>query len=80
MIHCKRYLATAGLLYYPAMSMGDFVGIFDTAEEAMSAGMDKSDGEWVCVFDLLNEKVVAVADWDFQAKKYIVNMAQPGSC
>lgn len=62
MIHCKRYLATAGDRYYPAPALGDFVGMYDTPQEALHAAKDKVHGEalvWVGVFDLLTMKSVA---------------------
>lgn len=33
----KRYLAFYGDIYYPSSGMGDFVGDYDTVEEAIGA-------------------------------------------
>lgn len=33
----KRYFAHAGYIYYPSQGMGDFIGDFDTADEAWAA-------------------------------------------
>lgn len=63
MIHCKRYLATAGVDYYAGWRMTDFVGIYDSIDEAVEAGQQK-DVDWISVFDLLTEKEVAF--WYFE--------------
>jgi hypothetical protein len=58
MIHCRRYLLTGGPIYYPRGGGKDFIGIFDTTEEAIIAGKYHKDAEWFHVFDLLTQKEV----------------------
>lgn len=51
----KRYLAFKGDVYYPGRGMSDFVGDFDTEEEAIDAVVPDADDEfcliWVHVWD-----------------------------
>jgi hypothetical protein len=43
----KRYLAFYGDIYYPSSGMGDFIGDFDTVEEAVSKiEMEENGGKW----------------------------------
>lgn len=46
----KKYLAFYGEIYYPSIGMGDFIGDFDTLEEAIEhinkTNLDKDKGLW----------------------------------
>lgn len=67
MIHCKRYLAAAGDYYYPHTGFGNIKGLFDSVDEAMRVVRDERtvDYDWVSVYDLLTQTVVAYEDWAF---------------
>ncbi len=46
----KKYLAFYGEVYYPSQGMGDFIGDFDTLEEAIERinkkNLDEDKGLW----------------------------------
>lgn len=57
----KRYVVMAGLRYYPQEGLGDFVGAFDSQEEARNAESDAvaalsgdtyDDFVWSVVYDI----------------------------
>lgn len=53
----KRFLAFYGDCYYPRGGMGDFLGGFDSKEEAIKAIADKHQSEdwsdqWAHIYDL----------------------------
>ena len=60
MIHCKRYALFQFDRYEACGGAWDFVGMFDSAEEAMAAfkPRDTDNRPVAHVFDLLTEKVV----------------------
>lgn len=56
----KRYLAFAGSTYYPSGGMNDFIGSFDTVDEAIAeiCYSDEDYGminDWGHVFDQVDE-------------------------
>jgi len=53
----KRYLLFEGFYYYPSGGWGDFVGDFDTIEEARDGFKLSSDG-WYEIVDLEIGKVI----------------------
>ena len=42
----KRYLAFYGDIYYPLGGMRDFIGDYDSIDEAISAVKEKNKSEW----------------------------------
>ena len=55
----KRYLLFAGEDYYPSGGAYDFVGSFDSIDEAVNALNYKEYRDcWANVFDLTTEKIV----------------------
>lgn len=60
MIHCKRYALFASSDMYGSGGMQDFVGFFDSSEEAVATWpySDVNQWYWAHVADLLTGKVI----------------------
>jgi hypothetical protein len=61
----KRYLVFSSACYYPGGGWEDFVGAYDTADEAFKVARDREDDySWSQVVDLeaMKEIVAASAD------------------
>lgn len=65
----KRYLAFYGTHYYPSGGMGDFIGDFDTCDEAEKACDQKHKEEkdysaYGCVWDSQTRQDVLSLEYD----------------
>lgn len=61
----KPYWLFAGNIYYPSGGMGDFVGSFDTLEEAKNADRPGEPGyRWAHIYDADSGAIVASFDDD----------------
>jgi len=61
----KRYFAFCGEIYYPNRAMGDFVGDFDTQEEAeffiklkIPETTEYGNDFWAIIWDSVNKTIV----------------------
>ena len=55
----KRYLLLAGYDYYPAYSTGDWVGCYETVEEAEEVWNKMKDEEYPCEW----HEIVDLMEW-----------------
>jgi len=64
----KKYLAFYGATYYPSRGMGDFVGDYDTVDEAIEAiekeNQLKDDGEWILVWAVIWDSETRADIWE----------------
>lgn len=57
----KRFMLFGGRIYYPSGGMNDFIGDFDTLEEAEKVGKNFIKNEkwtWIEVYDLIEKKII----------------------
>ena len=54
----KTYLVFKGYTYYPSGGMEDFVGDYETLEEAKKALGEIDEYEWGHIYDCINRKII----------------------
>lgn len=60
----KRFLLIAGDSYYPEAANGDWVGFFDSYDEAASTISEETDEDFNCSrFRITHKNVIKYADW-----------------